>query len=352
MKHTQNTNQEQKKHFLTSHKSIRFTAALCAAAVLVGGVAYAATPDAIAAEPTTAASESTFTDVVVTTFDETEFPSSDLIRLNASIDEAIILTVIHQKVDAAAADQKFIPSGWPVESRIVSTEFNPTADPSISDGRKHEGMDISTKSQIIPIYATAAGTVVTANFRSDYGNQVITQNPTCTIRGKAESTCVECGYLYEVVDLGTQWDAHTWNEGKITIEPNCGQEGVKDITCLECGMVTSEILPIVGEHTYNDGEVLQAPTCLNQGIRLYTCTTCGWTYDEAIAVTDHTWGEGIQNTDGTVTYFCTVCNQSKTEGTPTEAPLPTTQPAPTSATLPVLRDRSIFSGMPPRSRQS
>ena len=81
--------------------------------------------------------------------------------------------MIHQKEDAAAAEQKFIPSGWPVESRIVSTEFNPTADPSISDGRKHEGMDISTKSQIIPIYATADGVVVTANFDSGYGNQVI-----------------------------------------------------------------------------------------------------------------------------------------------------------------------------------
>ena len=136
-------------------------------------MAYAATPDAIAAEPTTEVSESTFTDVVATTFDETEFPSSDLIRLNASVDNAIILTVINQKVDAAAEDQKHIPSGWPVESRLVSTEFNPTADPSIGDGRKHEGMDISTKSQIIPIYATADGVVVTANFDSGYGNQVI-----------------------------------------------------------------------------------------------------------------------------------------------------------------------------------
>ena len=173
MKHTQNTNQEQKKHFLTSHKSIRFTAALCAAAVLAGGVAYAATPDAIAAEPTTEISESTFTDVVATTYDETEFPTSDQIRLEASVDGGIILTVIHQKVDAAAADQKFIPSGWPVESRIVSTEFNPTADPSISDGRKHEGMDISTKSQIIPIYATASGTVTTSTFHPEFGNYVV-----------------------------------------------------------------------------------------------------------------------------------------------------------------------------------
>ena len=49
MNTNQNTNQEQKKHFLTSHKSIRFTAALCAAATLAGGVAYAATPDTAAA---------------------------------------------------------------------------------------------------------------------------------------------------------------------------------------------------------------------------------------------------------------------------------------------------------------
>ena len=161
-----------------------------------------------------------------------------------------------------------------------------------------------------------------------YGNQVITQNPTCTIRGKAESTCVECGYLYDVVDLGTQWDAHTWNEGKITIEPNCGQEGVKDITCLECGMTKSEILPIVGEHNYDAGKVLQESTCLYAGIRVYTCTVCGWAYDEPIEIAAHTWGDGIQNTDGTVTYFCTVCDHPKTEGTPTEAPQPTTQPAP------------------------
>ena len=215
MKHTQNTNQEQKKHFLTSHKSIRFTAALCAAAVLAGGVAYAATPDAIAAEPTTAVSESTFTDVVVTTFDETEFPSSDLIRLHASIDEAIILTVIHQKVDAAAADQKFIPSGWPVESRIVSTEFNPTADPSISDGRKHEGMDISTKSQIIPIYATADGVVVTANFDSGYGNQVIIDhgNGFTTLYAHCNELMVSAGEKVEKGDVIATTGSTGWSSG-------------------------------------------------------------------------------------------------------------------------------------------
>ena len=211
----QNTSQEEKKHFLHSHKSIRFTAALCAAAVLAGGVAYAATPDAIAAEPTAAVSESTFTDVVMTTFDEAEFPSSDLIRLEASVDEAIILTVIHQKVDAAAADQKHIPSGWPVDSRIVSTEFNPTADPSISDGRKHEGMDISTRSQIIPIYATADGTVVTANFRSDYGYQVIIDhgNGFTTLYAHCNELLVNAGNKVEKGDVVATTGNTGWSTG-------------------------------------------------------------------------------------------------------------------------------------------
>lgn len=180
MNENQNTNQEQKHSFLTSHKSqktLRFTAALCAAAMLVGGVAYAATPDTAAAAPAkamTAEAKSAFTDVVVTAYDENEFPSSNLVRLNAPVDERVIsLIVINNKIDAALENQDKIPSGWPLESRIVSTEFNPTGDSSISDGRKHKGMDISTRSQIIPIYATASGTVVTANFDSGYGNQVI-----------------------------------------------------------------------------------------------------------------------------------------------------------------------------------
>ncbi|WP_458408189.1 M23 family metallopeptidase [Anaerotignum sp.] len=174
MNTNQNTNQEQKKHFLTSHKAFRFTAALCAAATLAGGVAYAATPDTTVSEQAAIVTESSFTDVIMTTFDAQDAPSSDLIRLKTPVDESMIsLVVINNKMDAALENQNRIPSGWPVESRIVSTEFNPTANPAISDGRKHEGMDISTKSQIIPIYATACGTVVTANYDSGYGNQVI-----------------------------------------------------------------------------------------------------------------------------------------------------------------------------------
>ena len=181
MNENQNTNQEQKKPFLNfhiSHKSLRFTAALCSAAMLIGSVAYAAPSDADAANPEVAlaceTTDSTFTNVVMTVYEESDLQPSEQVRLDASVGEAdIVFAVVNQKIDAALESQNAIPSGWPLESRIVSTEFNPTGARSISDGRKHKGMDISTRSQIIPIYATANGTVVTANYHRSYGYQVI-----------------------------------------------------------------------------------------------------------------------------------------------------------------------------------
>lgn len=176
MNDNQNFNQEQKKHFLHFHiskKTMRFTTALCAAAMMIGGVAYAATPEtATAAEPA-AAVTSAFTDVIRTSYEPVESSSEDYVRINALVDRSDISFIMIADKVIDLANQNNIPSGWPVESRIVSTEFNPTGDHSISDGRKHEGMDISTRSQIIPIYATANGKVVTANFDSGYGYQVI-----------------------------------------------------------------------------------------------------------------------------------------------------------------------------------
>lgn len=114
-----------------------------------------------------------FTSAVHTSYHKASALSANLDKMAALMEETgISLSAVADEVTYLAG-QNNVPCGWPVESRIVSTEFNPTADPSISDGRKHEGMDISTQSQIIPIYATAGGTVITADFRSDYGYEVI-----------------------------------------------------------------------------------------------------------------------------------------------------------------------------------
>lgn len=203
MKELQNANQAQKKFSLPFHisrKTIRFSAALCAAAMLAGGVAYAATPVPSAA---TATADS-FTEIVVTAYDETELQPSNLIHLDAPVDKAIIsLVVINSKIYAAQEEQEFIPSGWPLESRLVSTEFNPSGDPSVSDGRTHKGMDISTRSQIIPIYTTASGTVVTANYHSSYGNQVIIDhgNGFTTLYAHCDELMVSAGETVEKGDM-------------------------------------------------------------------------------------------------------------------------------------------------------
>lgn len=116
----------------------------------------------------------TFTNIVSTSYNKASTLSAQLDKMYALMDETgVSFTAVADEVTYALACQNNIPSGWPVESRIVSTEFNPTAAPSISDGRKHYGMDVSTKSQIIPIYATAAGTVTTATFHPEFGYYVV-----------------------------------------------------------------------------------------------------------------------------------------------------------------------------------
>ena len=215
MNDNQNFNQEQKKSFLHFHispKTLRFTAALCAAAMMVGGVAYAATPETAAAAPAEAPA---FTDVIRTSYNEIDIPEVDYVRMNTLVDASDIsfLMIADKAIDLA--NQNCIPSGWPVESRIVSTEFNPTGDRSISDGRKHEGMDISTRSQIIPIYATANGTVVTANYDSGYGNQVIIDhgNGFTTLYAHCNELMVSAGDTVKKGDIIATTGNTGWSTG-------------------------------------------------------------------------------------------------------------------------------------------
>lgn len=138
----------------------------------------------------------TFTNIVTTAYHRTSDLSAQLDKMSAQLDEAgLSFTTVAEDVTYTLASRNNIPSGWPVESRLVSTEFNPTADPSISDGRKHCGMDISTNSQIIPIYATAAGTVLSAEYRSDYGYCVTIDhyNGFTTLYAHCDSLSVSAG---------------------------------------------------------------------------------------------------------------------------------------------------------------
>ncbi len=178
-----NIEQNQKKH-----SRIRSAAVICAAAaMLLCGTVYAG-QDAVAMTA-----------------------SAKTISVAA---EDISFTVVTGKQTYVAGPNN-IPSGWPVESRIVSTEFNPTADCSISDGRKHEGMDISTRSQFLPISAAAEGQVITANYDSGYGYQVIIDhlNGYTTLYAHCDELFVEAGDFVKKGDIIATTGNTGWSTG-------------------------------------------------------------------------------------------------------------------------------------------
>ncbi len=116
----------------------------------------------------------TFTNIVTTSYNKVSTLSAQLDKMNELMDETgLSFTSVAEDVTITLATVNNIPKGYPIESDIISTEFNPNADPSISDGRKHNGIDISTRSQIIPVYATAGGTVITATYHNEFGYYVV-----------------------------------------------------------------------------------------------------------------------------------------------------------------------------------
>ena len=66
-------------------------------------------------------------------------------------------------------------------------------------------------------------------------------------------------------------------------------------------------------HDWVPGLVVLNPTCAEPGEQIFTCAVCGETMIDEVPALEHTWDEGVDNNDGTVTYTCTECGESKTE---------------------------------------
>lgn len=117
--------------------------------------------------------EKTFTTIVTTSYHKTASLSAQLDKMSVLLDlTGASFVDVATNVTETLAQYSNVPMGYPVEDYVVSTEFNPDGDPSISDGRVHKGMDLSTRSQIVPICATASGTVVESAFHPEFGNYV------------------------------------------------------------------------------------------------------------------------------------------------------------------------------------
>ncbi len=122
---------------------------------------------------TSQSGEKTFTTIVTTSYNKATSLSAQLDKMNVMLDlTGASFVDVATNVTETLAQYSNVPMGYPVEDYVMSTEFNPDGNAAISDGRVHKGVDLSTRSQIVPISATAAGTVVEATYHDDYGYYV------------------------------------------------------------------------------------------------------------------------------------------------------------------------------------
>ena len=150
----------------------------------------------------------------------------------------------------------------------------------------------------------------------------VTQQPNCTVEGKQNATCSDCG-LTTSVSIPTN-DNHSWNAGEITTEPKCGVAGVKTYTCQHNAEHTyTESVPAL-EHKYD--AVVTAPTCTEKGYTTYSCSLCGNSYmDTYVPATGHKMGQWVIVTDSTCTAVgeersdCSACDHFETREIPVKA---------------------------------
>ena len=130
-------------------------------------------------------------------------------------------------------------------------------------------------------------------------------------------TCKVCGNV--------ETAAHTWDSGKVTEAPTHTKEGTKTYTCTVCGETKTEKVEKLKEHSYGEwtkhddkqhkhscvcgdtqyaahtwdsGKVTEVPTHTKEGTKTYTCTVCGETKTEKVEkLKDHSYGEWTKHDD-------------------------------------------------------
>lgn len=147
--------------------------------------------------------DTTFTTIVAPSYNKVAALSVQLNRMDEQLSETgVSFTSVATNVTQTLSAFTDIPSGMPVDG-ILTTQFNPTGDFAISDGRMHKGIDLSTRSQIVPIAATAAGTVVEADFHGGYGNYVLVDhgNGFTTLYAHNSENLVSVGQKVKMGDI-------------------------------------------------------------------------------------------------------------------------------------------------------
>ena len=184
---------------------------------------------------------------------------------------------------------------------------------------------------------------------------VITKAATCTESGTRSVICKDCNAVISTEDIpaghswgttrtrvdaathsmtcsicnATQSEAHTWDQGTVTLEATCTTVGSKTFSCV-CGQTKQEEIPKLS-HTFGDWTITPEshshtcsvcstpesgshtwgttvkvePTCTQEGSETKTCTACNYTVQKTLPKTDHTY-------DNACDPECNVCKATRT----------------------------------------
>ena len=149
------------------------------------------------------------------------------------------------------------------------------------------------------------------------------------VKDAKEATCTEDGYTGdtycadcdEKIAEGEIIEAlgHDYVE-TVMKEATCTEAGEKQLKCSRCDDTKTEEIPAKG-HTEVTDEAVPA-TCTESGLTEGShCSVCGEVIkaQEATDALGHAWGEGVVSTaptcneEGTKTYTCSRCDETKTE---------------------------------------
>lgn len=180
----------------------------------------------------------------------------------------------------------------------------------------------------------------------EYGDWVVTKEPTCTEDGVMEKTCTKCGEVKKaaVSATGHNWqpeDAdteqvvctecgevknrtdykecdHEYSEWQVLIEPTCSEEGYKERVCELCGHFESDTVEKLEHNWESSFTVDKNADCTNDGLKSIHCKDCDAVKDETvIPKLGHDFGEWEENDDGTANErTCSRCG--KVESSPIE----------------------------------
>ncbi len=122
--------------------------------------------------------------------------------------------------------------------------------------------------------------------------------------GSVQINDVDCEHNFTIVSVDDNqhkkvcsicereyFEAHTWDEGKVTKEPSCTEAGVKTYSCPVCDGTKTETIAAL-DHDWDEGKVTKEPSCTEAGVKTYSCSRCEETRTETIAALDHDWDEG------------------------------------------------------------